>query len=425
MNLLKSVHPLDLLLFFLMFLWVWYLATGYRSPLTPITISDENQGSSIRQLLFLSTGAVGFLRLFLYRNMGYLFRQFLPYTCLTLLIGLSVFWSYVPTISAKRSILFALGYLALVATIAFRKKPVYTICIFLVTVTSLLALCSLALYLLFPSIYSVNPARPGLAGLSNHPNTIAPFLSIGFLLTFSLGAQTFTGKILLWGCKVCLLLALLLTMSMTTIITTCLACGFIFWLTSDSYRKGILQITATVSLCLIYLIGLGNIKSTFFATTGRDESLSGRDELWTKVWEEAKKEPFIGVGYGGFWTEGKGRDLVQTWNPRQSHNALLDVFVDLGLLGVVICLIIFPTMISLYSFYYLKKVPLEHRKVVSVLFAIFLSYFFFYGQAQSFLLKMDSFPFVVISWSSLLLIGGKDSLFYHEAFLKNENCTLS
>ena len=39
------------------------------------------------------------------------------------------------------------------------------------------------------------------------------------------------------------------------------------------------------------------------ATIGREETLTGRSKIWAKFVPEALKEPFIGHGIGGFWTD--------------------------------------------------------------------------------------------------------------------------
>lgn len=421
-----NTHILDKLLFAFLFLWIWYLATGFRYPLSPILLSDENQGSSIRQLLFAATGGIGFIRLFLYKNLDCFVKRFFPYTLLGLLLIASILWSQNINTSVKRTLIFILGFIALVAIISYRKCPINSMIHFIVHSTFAISACSIILYLIFPAEFSVNPARPGMAGISNHPNSLAPFLSIGFIFSFAAQpiSKTFLSKIFFHLQQATLLLGLILTTSVTTILTTLIGCLLYLWFSSNAYKKGVYQILAFASLLLISIIGPDQIKQQFFASTGRDESLSGRDELWIKVWQEANKNPILGVGYGAFWTEGKGRELVQTWNPRQSHNAFLDVFVELGIAGVLMVLFLIPIRSYFLTKPYLSLGGVMQKKL-AVLLSVLFAYLFFYGQAQSFLLKLDSFPFLIMFWTCLLFSGGKNSAINQETKQDYENCPIS
>ena len=71
-------------------------------------------------------------------------------------------------------------------------------------------------------------------------------------------------------------------------------------------------------------------------------TLTGRTKLWPLVWEEIQKNPLLGNGYSGFWQTSYGAEEIQKkigdW-AKHSHNGLLDLWLDLGLLGVLIFLI--------------------------------------------------------------------------------------
>lgn len=76
------------------------------------------------------------------------------------------------------------------------------------------------------------------------------------------------------------------------------------------------------------------------AVFGRDFTLSGRTDLWMAVLEKIGERPWLGYGYGGFWL-GLNGESVDVWNavrwqPPHSHNGFLDLWLDLGLLGLAI-----------------------------------------------------------------------------------------
>ena len=71
--------------------------------------------------------------------------------------------------------------------------------------------------------------------------------------------------------------------------------------------------------------------------TGRDTTLTGRTELWDDVLRIAADHPILGVGYGSFWI-GNTHNLwdKHIWGPTQGHNGYVDVYVELGIVGVLL-----------------------------------------------------------------------------------------
>lgn len=98
----------------------------------------------------------------------------------------------------------------------------------------------------------------------------------------------------------------------------------------------------SASSCIILLVSQLNI---IFAVLGRDATLTGRTPLWGKVLAKIWERPWLGYGYGGFWTgwDGESADiwLTETWEPPHAHNGILDVWLALGLIGLVISAITF------------------------------------------------------------------------------------
>ncbi|GGH37612.1 O-antigen ligase family protein [Microbacterium album] len=75
---------------------------------------------------------------------------------------------------------------------------------------------------------------------------------------------------------------------------------------------------------------------------GRDDSLTGRDEIWATVWERAAQHPIAGNGFSSPWVP---------WDPAfdgwivdhgvsvfHAHNMWLDAFFQLGAVGVLLVL---------------------------------------------------------------------------------------
>ncbi len=87
----------------------------------------------------------------------------------------------------------------------------------------------------------------------------------------------------------------------------------------------------------VALLFLGNAE-TILGAMGRDITLTGRTELWSAVFDKIWQRPWLGYGYRGFWRgwEGESADVwsVVKWAAPNSHNGLLDLWLDLGLLGL-------------------------------------------------------------------------------------------
>ncbi|KDR58331.1 MULTISPECIES: O-antigen ligase family protein [Limnospira] len=72
---------------------------------------------------------------------------------------------------------------------------------------------------------------------------------------------------------------------------------------------------------------------------GKDPTLTGRTELWVWAREMIEKRPYLGYGYTAFW---QGLDSASAyiirsarWPVPYSHNGILDMWLDIGLLGVI------------------------------------------------------------------------------------------
>lgn len=396
-------HPFRFGLTIIVLLWISYAATNFRSPLSPIVLSDDNASAAVRQLIFGSAGMCAFGLLFLTRNIGAAIALNLPLCALGAFVTISTLWSPEPALSAKRSILYLFCFAALLTTVHASKSPVRSMLRTIVGATSVIALVSLIMYVALPQAYSVNPARPGLAGVSVHPNTLAPFLSIGLLLSFGITSHSPRQWLCIRIAQALLGLGLLLTFSMTTWLSTAIGVGLYLFLSASTYRRGLIQLAIAATLILGTVIGWKNVQDAAFATSGRDASLSGRDELWSIVMTEGQKHPLFGKGYGAFWTEGKGRELVQTWNPRQSHNAYLDIWLDLGVLGLIGVGLCYHCAFFTHWRHASGSSGSPRRRAMAAIYACAIAYMLSYAFAQSFFLRFDSFPFMVLTWSILLI----------------------
>ncbi|MFC1660016.1 O-antigen ligase family protein [Gemmatimonadota bacterium] len=112
-----------------------------------------------------------------------------------------------------------------------------------------------------------------------------------------------------------------------------------------SRRKAVALLVALCAVWSGLLIVMGQREAILFSL-GRDVTLTGRTQIWTAVWEQIQERPVLGYGYRAFWRPLAGPDDVVGaptervlaavgWETPHSHNGFLDLWVDLGLVGLV------------------------------------------------------------------------------------------
>ncbi|MGB3614293.1 MAG: O-antigen ligase, partial [Elainellaceae cyanobacterium] len=106
------------------------------------------------------------------------------------------------------------------------------------------------------------------------------------------------------------------------------------------YKLAVPVLSATLLLGSGVFIGiLAQIESVVGAA-GKDLTFSGRTDLWSIALTKIQERLWWGYGYGGFWRgwSGPSADVwfLEPWFPKHSHNGYLDLWLDVGLLGMVV-----------------------------------------------------------------------------------------
>ncbi|MFP4013482.1 MAG: O-antigen ligase family protein [Chitinispirillaceae bacterium] len=95
-------------------------------------------------------------------------------------------------------------------------------------------------------------------------------------------------------------------------------------------------VTAFIGEVILEFFLHTSIFELVLSTTGRDATLTGRTDLWVEVIRIGMQHPFLGSGYGNFWLGDFSHNLwdIFNWHPAQAHNGYIDVFVDIGFIGL-------------------------------------------------------------------------------------------
>jgi exopolysaccharide production protein ExoQ len=88
---------------------------------------------------------------------------------------------------------------------------------------------------------------------------------------------------------------------------------------------------------VVLLCGLLLFGAAFTEALGRDATLTGRTALWDGLLSGVV-DPVVGAGFESFWL---GERLTRLWNqywwrPNQAHNGYLEIYLNLGAIGVLL-----------------------------------------------------------------------------------------
>ena len=81
-----------------------------------------------------------------------------------------------------------------------------------------------------------------------------------------------------------------------------------------------------------------SIQDIITVALGKDPTLTDRTYLWRDVITLGMQHPIFGFGFGGFWNPATQQYLkeIYSWGPGQAHNGYIEIFLNLGLIGLIL-----------------------------------------------------------------------------------------
>ncbi len=142
-----------------------------------------------------------------------------------------------------------------------------------------------------------------------------------------------------------------------------------------------------ISLMFFIFLPRNPITGRFLSSfDSSDTSNTHRIELWTQALHSVAQRPIIGTGLGAYAITVNPCATYRT--PIYTHNLFLDITVELGIIGIILFLSIFITLI--HTFY-------KNRHDYISLFAIIsLSAFFFHAIFDTPLFSVHIFPILLL-----------------------------
>ncbi len=313
----------------------------------------DGSSNLVRQLTWILFGGLSFFECFRIRRglelniqftSGFFWSVALFFYCLA-----SCYWSAIPFVTLKRAVLFGLVVFFCFATFSKHGNNPRSFLFSLAVPVAVLILLSFLLIVIVPS---VGVTSLGWRGVTSFKNEFGQLCAIGFLV-FLFGFAEFKRKLLVVFLWLLSIVGLVMSQS-----TTCAVAVFIgsfagvtlFFIRKSTISKYgsamlLLLILSVVSLLLVLLTVKGNffddIQGKIFSLLGKSSTLTGRTKLWVLVMDNVRfHNKWLGGGYGGFWDGlGSPANFTSYRFPGgyvgQAHNGYIDIFNDLGYVGIV------------------------------------------------------------------------------------------
>jgi O-antigen ligase len=262
--------------------------------------------------------------------------------------GLSIFWAEYQTISLKRYIK-ALGDVLMALIVLTERNPIGALEKLFRKAFFLLIPLSIILIKYFPHLgrhQSKNWGPDMWIGVATHKNTLGQLCLIaGLYFIWDSIKNRDRRDINLINIIYLLMIVYLIYGGGHSISNTCvtlLPVGLIIYLLIEKFRSRILGVLCGAA---IFFLVLQTASEVFLQTSiyesiveiqGKDISLAGRTDLWQDLISIGMKQPLFGAGFGGFWIPSRLNYFKElyTWGPGQAHNGYIEIFLNIGLVGL-------------------------------------------------------------------------------------------
>ena len=235
-----------------------------------------------------------------------------------------------------------------------------------------------------------------------HPNSQAAHLTMMCLAAFALASSEAKGRKWLYAMVAVGLVFIALARSRTNLAGAFIALGAVAALRSSFKFKLIAMYLGGLAVCtgllLLMFAGIDPLTQLFEAAMlGREDdvaSLSGRGFIWPVCWEYISQRPWLGYGYGSFWTPSRIEYFLEEiqFSIFEAHNGYLELLLGTGVIGCVL----FVTLMVTSLFSSARAVLKAHDSSHSLLFGVMV-FAVIYSNSES--------GFMGINLVSLLMTG--------------------
>jgi exopolysaccharide production protein ExoQ len=262
--------------------------------------------------------------------------------------GISIAWSDFPVVSLKRYVK-EIGNLLMVMIVWTEATPIEAVKVLMKRCAYVLVPMSIIMFKYYPEFgrsYSRWTGDLSFTGVTNNKNSLGALCAIsGIGLAWSLLSEQGRWRAALrkkraWVQGGMLLMTVwVLVESHSATSLACFVLGVCILIATrvNAIRRniGVYVVTAIVTVSAMLLMGNGLSVTT--GMLGRDETLTGRTDVWHAA-IGLGTNPVIGDGYSSFWLGQRMERMWEmfSWHPTEVHDGYLDIYLDLGIIGLII-----------------------------------------------------------------------------------------
>ncbi len=322
---------------------------------------------------------------------------------LALLAIVSAAWSIDPELSFRRG----------VAVLATTMMGVYLAARFdwitalrlLAAVWLVLMLASFVAGIVAPGFAVMSEIHPGawMGGWSEKNALGGHAARASFLFAFLAWRDPAHRRVWLLGLTFALALVLL-SRSATSLLGATVGIGVIAcaWWMLKGRRHALALLWAGFAVLGLLVLTYAIAPGVLLGLIGKDETLTGRTDIWIELAAAIEQKPMLGYGYLAFWgLDSEPRYWLEkavAWNAPSGHNGWLDLAISLGVVGVVI----FAIDACLTTW---RGVGLALRSPAGVFALGFFAQFMLFAMSESIILAQNS-----ILWATFAFVSAKLAL---------------
>lgn len=325
---------------------------------------------------------------------------------LTLFSLVSIIWSDFPLLTLQRSI--ALILTTLYGIVLIKRFTFNELLDLLGNLLIFVLLASVILIVFVPNWGRMDYGEGHVwRGVFTHKNSLGLYSALAILVfsTLFTNPQKIPRR-LIHGFGIILAIVLLFgSRSTTGIILAVLLISGLFilkvWNSLKKYWKTLFFSTIGVT-GIIIIISIITNNQEILMFFGKEQSLTGRIPLWKLLFSMALDRKWLGYGYGAFWSGWNGQsaiiwETITNWQPYQAHNGFLDVWLNLGIIGVFISLVL------LFQFISLAYKRLQNNHIEGSFWILFIFFIIGLNLVESNLFRENSFFWVIIVYGLINL----------------------
>lgn len=349
-------------------LWVptiWIMIVGSRylsywfNISNPATMADAViEGSPFDRIVFLGLNFAGMYILYKNKNVKWVYVIINKNFWILMFFiygGISVLWSEIPYVLIKR-LFKSMGNPIMALIILSEHDPLESIKTILRRCAYVLLPLSIIFIKYYPDIgrqYHVTGEvmYRGVTGQKNELGLICLFFTLTFFWSIIKRSNRqdlpYSRKeILVYITFLCLGFWLLLKSDSATALL-CFIVGLCIIMATELrfIKRNVDSIHVLIFVgIIVFIIGMVslNLKEVVVTKLGRDSSLTTRVPVWEFLLGMGTN-PIIGTGFESFWTVKRTRLVEEAVGVHSVHNGYLDIYLNLGFIGIVLFAVIIVT----------------------------------------------------------------------------------